>query len=410
MRNIVLSLLLVLVLGTSAMAANIAIDGVIERGGYIIMSDATGVGVDINSTSAMDMTRWGLAVDRSIGSSTHGTLYGFIEIVSNVSYYQSGTVDAFPGFWIDTDANLATNSDNNNNWNGTPSDTTGDVRHAGCETLVEWGVNTGSGGEGYNFWGSNTNPVVIDNQGTSIDGLDVNGNPLTGAISSVAAAGRVFEFACDLAELNDDVMWKHSVYPGQVWVVGARACGHDGRPGDDWAGDLSFGTVDRGTMMQAVKGKGALVPNVPAAGGTAGEYNYDGTVNAGDIDLLLRCADAGIANALMDLDADADVDSNDATVLIETILSTKRGDANLDGKVTDLDAGKLGLNWQDSITKGDNPGWADADFNGDGMVTDLDAGLLGVNWQFGVPTPGVPEPATLTLLALGGVALLRRRK
>ena len=405
MRNIVLSLLLVLAVGTSAMAANIAIDGVIDRGGYIIIDDATGIG-DINTTSAGDMTRWGLAVDRSIGSSTHGTLYGFVEVVSNVTYYTTGTNDCFPGFWMDTDLNTATNSDTNLNWIGTPLDTTGDVRHAGCETLIEWGYNTSHYGEGYNFWGDDTGSGVdIDNQSSSIDGLDVNGAPLTGAISSVAAAGKVFEFACDLSELNDEVNDQHGSYPSSQWAVGARFAAHDYRTGDDWAGDLCIGTVDRGANMQAVKGKGIVVPNTI----NPGEYNYDGTVDDGDIDLLLRCADAGIANALMDLDADNAVDGADATYLIETILSTWKGDANLDGMVTDLDAGKLGLNWQKSITLGDNPGWADGDWNGDGKVTDLDAGQLGLNWQKGVP-PGVPEPATLTLLALGGVALLRRRK
>ena len=62
---------------------------------------------------------------------------------------------------------------------------------------------------------------------------------------------------------------------------------------------------------------------------------------------------------------------------------------------------------------GDVPGDDSADFNGDGRVDLADFAIMRANFGFGVPSAPeygatIPEPATLTLLALGGLAMLRR--
>ena len=90
------------------------------------------------------------------------------------------------------------------------------------------------------------------------------------------------------------------------------------------------------------------------------------------------------------------------------------GDVNGDGCVDDLDLTALAVHWQQATNL-----WDHGDFNGDGIVDDLDLTALAVNWQQGCGGGGsfadalaaanVPEPATLSLLALGGVAVLRRR-
>jgi autotransporter-associated beta strand protein len=103
---------------------------------------------------------------------------------------------------------------------------------------------------------------------------------------------------------------------------------------------------------------------------------------------------------------------------------TYAGDANLDGKVDIGDLGLLAGAWQQS-----GKVWFDGDFTYNGTVDIGDLGLLAGNWQKGVSSGQllvsfdqamaqfaafdgvvVPEPASLSLLTLGGLALLGRRR
>ena len=93
------------------------------------------------------------------------------------------------------------------------------------------------------------------------------------------------------------------------------------------------------------------------------------------------------------------------------ISSFSLGDADTDGDVDATDLATLGTNWDPT---GTTKTWADGDFDGNGNVDASDLAMLGMNWD---PTGAgagaaylVPEPATLGLLLVGGLALLRRRK
>ena len=80
------------------------------------------------------------------------------------------------------------------------------------------------------------------------------------------------------------------------------------------------------------------------------------------------------------------------------------GDANNDGFVDVGDLGILGANYG----KLTGATWDMADFTGEGMVDVGDLGVLGANYGWKAVPGAIPEPATLSLLALGALSLVRR--
>lgn len=150
---------------------------------------------------------------------------------------------------------------------------------------------------------------------------------------------------------------------------------------------------------------------------TRGDMDGDGDVDADDIDLLASTAAGSDAIAKEDFDLTGDDDltkgagSTDQAELVEGVLGTSFGDANLDGAVDGLDISSLVNGF------GSSDSWAGGDFNGDGVVDGLDISLLVNNFGFSASAMAdtsthstVPEPATMAVLGLGGFAALIRRR
>jgi len=119
-----------------------------------------------------------------------------------------------------------------------------------------------------------------------------------------------------------------------------------------------------------------------------------------------------------DFDGDGDIDEDDFVYMIEHLvqwsrpggesgIGTKRGDFNLDGLVngTDLAIMKTWFGTTGVV-------YSQGNANCDDLVNATDLAILKTNFGFAAPTGAVPEPISLSLLALGvgGILAHRRRR
>lgn len=155
-----------------------------------------------------------------------------------------------------------------------------------------------------------------------------------------------------------------------------------------------------------------LVLTLTAAVSLLGDVDTDGDllaedIDADDIDALF--AALGSNTIFADLNDSGLVDLDDAQLLVQTILGTAFGDANLDGLVDNSDLTTVQTNF------GLAGGWAMGDFNGDGLIDSSDVSTLAANFGFEAPAAplslgaAIPEPASFALLCGSLLVLARRR-
>ena len=150
-----------------------------------------------------------------------------------------------------------------------------------------------------------------------------------------------------------------------------------------------------------------------------GDFDKDLDVDAADVDAIYdyMANGSGLQDELFDVDLDGDVDEDDVAHLIQHLveidldgdgtvdrLGSFRGDFNFDGLVNGTDLSIMSGNFGQAV------GYAGGNANGDGAVNGTDLSLLSSTFGSAV-THAIPEPMTLSLLALGvgGLAAHRRR-
>ena len=179
-----------------------------------------------------------------------------------------------------------------------------------------------------------------------------------------------------------------------------------------WA-DVTAGTIRNEVTLHSFGVESA--PGYAVSAGAVpltpvGDFDGDGVVDVDD----LRDLEANLGDAAYDLDLDGDADGDDIAFLVTYCfdlpggeVGTAVGDVNLDGVVNATDLAMLESNFgQTGMT------YEQGNLNGDGAINATDLALMAANFGFDATGAGasVPEPVTLSLLALGASGVLASRK
>ena len=228
--------------------------------------------------------------------------------------------------------------------------------------------------------------------------MDTAGNLVgTTKVASTAAGGlngSILWAAVDVAANgNIQMAWMNSGIDGGSWGYAGRRFNKDGGASElEWV--MNAVTTERqqyGDMASTPEGDSMIVFSMDdRVINPPGRYmnNFGAMLTATEpAPSSLGAPEVPGAPRRGDVDRNDYTDFNDVLIMLNT------------------------ANWQNApAARGD--GWAVGDVNNDNITdfNDILICLNSANWQQGTPPTGVPEPATMSLLALGALALVRRRR
>jgi hypothetical protein len=158
---------------------------------------------------------------------------------------------------------------------------------------------------------------------------------------------------------------------------------------------------------------GGSLSNATIGGPTIpGDYNANGTLDTGDLDLQAVQIAAQPGDPAYDLNNDGVVDFQDRETWVHELKNTWIGDANLNG---DFDSSDLVDVLASGTYEADVPSiWSMGDFDGDGITnsSDLVAALADGGYEQGprAAVSAVPEPASSGMLLVGLIGCTVRRR
>ncbi|MCA9196247.1 MAG: CotH kinase family protein [Planctomycetales bacterium] len=124
--------------------------------------------------------------------------------------------------------------------------------------------------------------------------------------------------------------------------------------------------------------------------GTLGDVNQDGVVNVTDVDALSLAIRQGLTE--YDLTNDGLVDQQDLAFLVQVVLQTNFGDANLDGVFNSSDLVQVFQTSEYEDNEFANSTWAEGDWDGDGEFGSSDLVLA---FQAGAYSPAAQAQSTI---------------
>jgi hypothetical protein len=134
--------------------------------------------------------------------------------------------------------------------------------------------------------------------------------------------------------------------------------------------------------------------------GFSGDFNTDGALDCGDINILVNAVASGSMSSTYDVNGDGQINVQDVHQWITGIKGTLVGDANLDFVVDGQDFIAWNNNKFTSIAA-----WCSGDFNADGVVDGQDFIAWNNNKFLSADSSSIPEPgcgmAGLVLLLIG---------
>jgi hypothetical protein len=174
----------------------------------------------------------------------------------------------------------------------------------------------------------------------------------------------------------------------------------------DAGGPMHFlaGLVNEARIYDGALSAGQIANIFRLGPGETGDFNGNGQLDAGDIDILSSRVRGGSSKVAYDLNNDGSVNQEDRRIWIDEIRKTYLGDSNLDGEFSSSDFVSVFQAGQYEDTVAGNSTWATGDWNGDGdfTTTDFVAAFQAAGYEKGprAVAPAVPEPNTAWWLCL----------